>query len=145
MDLGAKANKQTSFSSHADPEAMRRAADYADQWFHSENSELNVFYLCTGKTRHYDDNGVPYAAPKVCGCCTSSKWWKTLFEDPCAVGQRWYCPRPKSGLDDGCPKRYMTRMGHLVEIRLGTGDQARWYYARAEFLDPITIKSYGIG
>ena len=49
IDLSQKADKQTNFAGHTDPEAMRRAADYIDRWYNTKESELRVYYICHAK------------------------------------------------------------------------------------------------
>ena len=104
--------KQRSFLDHADPAAMRRAADYSDQWFKHDTGAFNVYYICKA-------GGTDYP----CNTLILSDDWDRLHAEPDAVKQRWYCPV--------CHTRYKTKFGVLTEIL--DVPKASAYYALAEF------------
>ena len=93
--LDATANKQRAFVGHDDPEHMRLAADYADQWVRGDNGTLSTFYICR-------------AGSPPCHTLILSQCWETLKADPAASGQRWYC--------NECGARCQTKRGMIVDI-----------------------------
>ena len=103
---------ERSFLNHDDPAAMRRAADYSDQWFKHSTGAFNVYYIC--KAGHAD---------WPCNTLILSDKWDRLHADPEAAKQRWYCPI--------CNTRYRTKFGVLTEII--DLSKASAYYALAEF------------
>ena len=78
-----------------DPKQMRRAADYNDRWFASEEGVFNVYYVCRA------------GGNTACNTVIQAKAWDRVKDDPLATGQRWYCH---------CKARYRVAWGTLVEI-----------------------------
>ena len=103
---------QRSFQSCEDPAAMRRAADYSDEWFRTTKGGFRVYYFCAA-------GGAVYP----CLTLTLSDMWDRLHAAMDATSQRWYCP--------ACKTRYKTKYGVLCEM-FGS-DPSIAYYAKAEF------------
>ena len=117
-DFEEKLGVQRSFLSCEDPAAMRRAADYSDEWFHGPKGGFRVYYFCEAG-----------GSVNQCLTLTLSDEWDRLHEQPDATGQRWYCPM--------CGTRYKTRFGVLCEMFAKDTNIA--YYAKAEF-PPGTLR-----
>ena len=83
------------FKDCQNPEEMRRAADYNDRWFASEEGVYNVYYVCRA------------GGNTPCNTVIQAKAWDRMKDDPLASKQRWYCH---------CKARYKTAWGTLVEI-----------------------------
>ena len=111
-DFEEKLAVQRSFLSCEDPAAMRRAADYSDEWFSSPKGGFRVYYFCVAGGSAYP-----------CLTLTLSDEWDRLHAAAEAAGQRWYCPV--------CKTRYKTKFGVLCEM-FGS-DPKIAYYAKAEF------------
>ena len=90
--------KQRAFEGYADPEGMRRAADYSDRWYKTKEYEFNVYYVCRAGE-----------APGRCTLIESQKWAR-LHSMPHALKQRWYCR---------CGAKYKTKYGVICEMRIG--------------------------
>ena len=118
VDFEEKLGVQRSFLSCEDPAAMRRAADYSDEWFHGATGGFRVYYFCEAG-----------GAVHQCLTLTLSDQWDRLHEQPDATGQRWYCPI--------CGTRYKTKFGVLCEMLTKETNIA--YYAKAEF-PPGTLR-----
>ena len=103
LDAGIECEKALSrashsfraFSDYSDPKEMRRAADYNDRWFASEQGVYNVYYVCRA------------GGNTPCNTVIQSKAWTRMKDNPLASGQRWYCH---------CKARYRVAWGTLVEI-----------------------------
>ena len=96
-DFEEKLAVQRSFQSCEDPAAMRRAADYSDEWFRTTKGGFRVYYFCAA-------GGAVYP----CFTLTLSDMWDRLHAAMDATSQRWYCP--------ACKTRYKTKYGVLCEM-----------------------------
>ena len=127
VDKMLDATKLLAFSSR--PEAVQRrfimASSYDDSWSTSRDKKsfLRSFFVC-GK-------GLGYG--KKCGHMMPSKVWRTLFGDPLAWHQRWYCLF--------CTGRYMAGFGCYVELCIdGVLFSFRAEVPNADVLDVRAIK-----
>ena len=116
LDIADKLDEQihndTSFEKCEDPAAMRRAADYTDEWFVDEETKtaFRSFYVCKA-------GGVEWP----CNTVIVSAAWDRMHADPEAYKQRWYC--------NVCGAKYMTKFGVMLEFVIcGTS-----YFMQAPF------------
>jgi hypothetical protein len=89
------------------PEVQDRfhlASSYSDEWVSSPAGHLRMWYICRGRTGGWD---VSTLSSAECLRLITSKKWDTLYEDPLAPGQRWWC---------SCGTRFKCRYGVICEI-----------------------------
>ena len=109
-------NKWRAFESKGkDQRKWCNAADYTDCWFNTGMTSFSTFFLC--------DAGPTWDR---CNTLILNKDSCTLFEDPNADHQRWYCKL--------CTARYLPKRGVVCELGLNKGSKNELVlYAFAKF------------
>jgi hypothetical protein len=79
------------------------ASSYSDEWVSSPAGHFRMWYICRGGT------GWDASTQSSVECLRliTSKKWDTLYEDPLAPGQRWWC---------SCGTRFKCKYGVICEI-----------------------------